>query len=72
MYVLQHADKPEIYHGLPNDPHISPLVSLWKGAFKPLALGAMGLTALAFFLHYLKVGPKEPHEDPESQPSKGK
>src|SRR5574340_154192 len=36
MYVLQHADMPEIYHGLPKDPHISPVVSLWKGIFKPL------------------------------------
>jgi len=63
MYVLKHADKPEIYHGLPADPSISPMVSLWKGALKPLALAAMGVTALAGVLHYLKVGPKEPLED---------
>jgi len=56
MYVLQHADRPEIYHGLPNDPSISPTVSLWKGAFKPLALLAMGMTALGGFFHYIKVG----------------
>ena len=64
MYVLKHADKPEIYHGLPADPSISPMVSFWKGAFKPVALAAMGLTALAGVLHYLKVGPKEPHDEP--------
>jgi formate dehydrogenase iron-sulfur subunit len=63
MYVLKHADKPQIYHNLPADPSISPMVSLWKGAFKPLALAAMGLTALAGVLHYLKVGPKEPHDE---------
>jgi len=63
MYVLQHADRPEIYHGLPKDPQISPLVSLWKGPFKPLALAAMGVTVLAGLLHYLKVGPKEPHAE---------
>ena len=28
VYVLQHADKPEIYSGLPKDPHISPTVEL--------------------------------------------
>jgi formate dehydrogenase iron-sulfur subunit len=39
------------------------MVSLWKGALKPLALAAMGVTALAGVLHYLKVGPKEPLED---------
>jgi formate dehydrogenase iron-sulfur subunit len=70
MYVLKHADKPEIYHGLPADPHISPMVSLWKGALKPLALFAMGATALAGVLHYLKVGPKEPHDDPPSPGSR--
>jgi formate dehydrogenase iron-sulfur subunit len=63
MYVLKHADKPEIYHGLPADPSISPMVSLWKGALKPIALAAMGVTALAGVIHYLKVGPKEPPED---------
>ncbi|MCE9570887.1 MAG: formate dehydrogenase subunit beta, partial [Rhodocyclales bacterium] len=36
MYVLHHADRPELYKGLPNDPSISPLVSLWKGFAKPL------------------------------------
>jgi formate dehydrogenase iron-sulfur subunit len=66
MYVLQHADRPEIYHNLPADPHISPLVSLWKGPFKPLALAAMGVTMLAGLLHYLKVGPKEPHGESQS------
>jgi formate dehydrogenase iron-sulfur subunit len=63
MYVLKHADKPEIYDGLPANPTISPMVAFWKGAFKPLALAAMGVTALAGVLHYLKVGPKEPHDD---------
>jgi len=64
MYVLKHADKPEIYANLPADPSISPMVSFWKSAFKPVALAAMGLTALAGVLHYLKVGPKEPHDEP--------
>ena len=41
MYVLQHADRPELY-GLPKDPQISPLVSLWKGIGKPLALAGAG------------------------------
>ncbi|HTS84744.1 MAG TPA: formate dehydrogenase subunit beta [Usitatibacter sp.] len=66
MYVLQHADQPELYHRLPKDPHISPLVNLWKGPFKPLALAAMGVTVLAGLLHYLKVGPKEPHGESQS------
>ncbi len=59
MYVLQHADQPQLYHGLPADPKISPLVSLWKGVLKPLSVLAMvGAVAGAFF-HYMKVGPDE-------------
>ena len=63
MYVLRHADKPEEYSGLPKDPSISPLVGLWKGAFKPLALLGMGVTALAGFFHYMKVGPNEVEDE---------
>jgi formate dehydrogenase iron-sulfur subunit len=66
MYVLKHADKPDIYHGLPADPHISPMVGLWKGALKPLALLVMGVTALAGFFHYVKVGPNDADADDES------
>ena len=62
MYVLQHADKPELY-GLPKDPKISPWVSLWKGAAKPIALLALGLAAVGTFFHYVKVGPNEVEED---------
>jgi formate dehydrogenase iron-sulfur subunit len=59
MYVLQHADKPELYHNLPSDPKISPWVSLWKGIAKPLlALGA-GIAVLGAFFHYITRGPKE-------------
>ncbi len=30
MYVLHHADQPELYHGLPKDPKIDTSVNLWK------------------------------------------
>jgi len=58
MYVLQHADQPQLY-GLPKDPTISPLVSLWKGVAKPIAMLALGVAAVGSFFHYLKVGPNE-------------
>jgi len=70
MYVLHHADQPSLYAGLPNQPTISPLVGLWKGVTKPLALLAMGAAVLAGFFHYVRVGPQlteedeEPHLDP--------
>ncbi|MNZ67638.1 Formate dehydrogenase-O iron-sulfur subunit [compost metagenome] len=66
MYVLHHADQPSLYAGLPDAPAISPLVSLWKGIAKPLALLAMGATVLAGFFHYVRVGPNrvDEEEDP--------
>jgi formate dehydrogenase iron-sulfur subunit len=69
MYVLQHADQPQLY-GLPREPAISPLVSLWKGVGKPLALLALGLAAVGSFFHYVKVGPNEVED--EAGPARGK
>ncbi|MGF6854984.1 formate dehydrogenase subunit beta [Paraburkholderia sp. CI3] len=66
MYVLHHADRPSLYHGLPDDPRISPLVSLWKGIAKPIALAIMGIAALAGFFHYTRVGPNEVSEADEA------
>ena len=66
MYVLHHADKPEIYCDLPANPHISPMVRIWKGAIKPLALGVMALTALVGFFHYIRVGRNETHASDEA------
>ena len=39
MYVLHHADQPQLYNDLAHDPHISPAVRLWKGLSKPTVLG---------------------------------
>lgn len=63
MYLLKHADRPGLYNDLPKDPSISPLVSLWKGAFKPLALLGIGLAAVAGFFHYVRVGPNNYEEE---------
>ena len=63
MYVLHHADRPELYNDLPKDPEISPAVSLWKGLFKPLATAALFFTGLAGFLHYVTVGPNRVDEE---------
>jgi formate dehydrogenase iron-sulfur subunit len=56
MYVLHHADQPQLYAGLPNEPRISPLVELWKGATKYAGLAAIGFAALVGFIHYSVVG----------------
>ncbi len=59
MYVLQHADKPEIYADLPKDPRISPLVVFWKGLTKYAGMAAMGTFAAVGVLHYLVSAPNE-------------
>lgn len=65
MYVLHHADRPELYSGLAKDPQISPLVSVWKGVTKPLAMIGIGIAALVGFFHYTRVGPNEVSEEDE-------
>ncbi|MQQ99833.1 formate dehydrogenase subunit beta [Glaciimonas soli] len=67
MYVLHHADKPSIYHKLPNNPHISYMVGFWKGFAKPLAVAGMAAAALAGFFHYTRVGPSEVSEEEEHE-----
>jgi formate dehydrogenase iron-sulfur subunit len=67
MYVLQHADQPQLYHGLPADPKISPMVSLWKGILKPLSTLAMLSAVAGAFFHYMKVGPIESEEEKAQQ-----
>jgi formate dehydrogenase iron-sulfur subunit len=57
MYVLHHADKPEVYAGLPNNPRISPIVELWKGVAKYAGLAVMGAFAAVGVLHHLVMGP---------------
>jgi formate dehydrogenase beta subunit len=62
LYVLKYADRPEEY-GLPKDPRIPWTVSLWKGPLKWLGNTIFFGGVLAAIIHYLKVGPKESHED---------
>ena len=53
FYVLQHADKPQLYSGLPADPSISEVVDVWKGPTKAIGLAAIGLAAAGSILHGL-------------------
>jgi formate dehydrogenase iron-sulfur subunit len=56
MYVLHHADKPEIYADLPKDPKISPIVEIWKGVTKYAGMAAIGAFAAIGFLHHMVSG----------------
>jgi formate dehydrogenase iron-sulfur subunit len=70
MYVLHHADKPEIYANLAKDPKISPLVNLWKGSAKIVGLAAMALFAAIGVVHYAVEGPNTVKPEDEENAEK--
>lgn len=70
MYVLHHADKPTLYHGLPKDPAISPTVEFWKGIWKPLAAVGFAVTFAASIFHYVGVGPNRAEKEDEEEADK--
>ena len=63
MYVLHHADRPTLYKGLPENPHISATVKLWKGLLKPLATFGIAAAVATGWLHYITVGPNKAEEE---------
>jgi formate dehydrogenase iron-sulfur subunit len=67
MYVLHHADKPEIYAGLPNNPKISPVVELWKGVTKYAGIGVIAAFAAIGFVHHIVNGPNRVSSEDESR-----
>jgi formate dehydrogenase iron-sulfur subunit len=67
MYVLHHADQPQLYAGLPKNPKISPLVNIWKGGFKIFGLATLAIAAVGGFFHYVTAGPDEVPPDEEEE-----
>jgi formate dehydrogenase iron-sulfur subunit len=67
MYVLHHADKPSIYAGLPDNPHISLFVQTWKGVMKPIAMLGLAFTAVVGFVHWIATGPNEVQPEDETK-----
>ncbi|MGE0737183.1 MAG: formate dehydrogenase subunit beta [Alphaproteobacteria bacterium] len=57
LYVLHHADKPEIYAGLPKNPVISPVVEIWKGLTKYAGLAAIAAFGVLGLAHYVIARP---------------
>lgn len=51
MYVLHHADRPQLYANLPQDPKISQVVELWKGLTKYTGMAVVGFAAMFAFVH---------------------
>jgi formate dehydrogenase beta subunit len=59
VYVLHDVTNPEVYGGLPKDPHIPWVVRLWKGPAKWIGNLAMLFGVVGVTLHYLRYGPKQ-------------
>jgi len=70
MYVLNHADKPSLYAGLPDNPRISPVIEAWKGATKIAGLAAIGFAAVFGVVHRLVAGPNAVTPDEEKAAAK--
>ena len=70
MYVLHHADQPQLYAGLAQNPRISPIVELWKGAAKYAGLAVLGLSVVAGALHHLLAGANCVSEEDEANADK--
>jgi formate dehydrogenase iron-sulfur subunit len=65
VFVLPHGNQPELY-GLPREPSISPMVSLWRSAFaRSVGVVTMVGVAVAGILHYMRHGPLEVPEEKE-------
>jgi formate dehydrogenase subunit gamma len=58
IYVLHHADRPELYGNLPKEPKIDPQIAFWKGPLKPIGGILFGLSLVSAAIHYLKAGPQ--------------
>jgi formate dehydrogenase beta subunit len=73
IYVLHDASNPELYGGLPKNPHVPLSVKLWKGPLKWFGNVAMIGGLIGLFVHYLRYGPKaREEEDMTAQPGGGK
>ena len=59
IYVLHDAKNPELYGGLPKDPHIPWSVRLWKTPLKWLGNLAIVGGIVGMALHYMRFGPKK-------------
>ncbi len=70
MYVLNHADQPTLYSGLPANPTIAPTVTLWKSIAKPLAMAGIAAAALGGLFHYVMKGPNEVSKEVEAEVEK--
>ena len=67
IYVLHDATQPEKYGGLPANPRIPLVYTVWKSILKPIGLFSVFLGVMGMALHYIGYGPKRAQPAPPRQ-----
>jgi len=71
IYVLHDATNPEAYGGLPKNPRIPIVYTLWKFALKPLGLFTVFAGVLGMFFNYVAFGPRRTVPQPPRKDENG-
>jgi formate dehydrogenase iron-sulfur subunit len=66
IYVLEFADRPELY-GLPKDPTVPRTITILKKVLKPLGSLAMAGALVGAVFHYLRFGRNEAPDMPKDE-----
>jgi hypothetical protein len=70
IYVLHNAAHPELYGGLPKDPHVPWTVKLWKGPIKWFGNVAMLGGLIGVVVHFMRYGRKRVEEVQDAERSR--
>jgi formate dehydrogenase beta subunit/formate dehydrogenase gamma subunit len=71
VYVLHHADRPELYGALPAAPRIDPQIAFWKGPLKWVGGLAFAASFAGAAIHYFRSGPRRTrHAAPAAAPAR--
>jgi len=71
IYVLHDANDPEAYGGLPKDPRIPIVYTVWKYLLKPIGLFAAFAGLVGIFFHYISFGPRRTLPQPPGKENDG-
>jgi formate dehydrogenase beta subunit len=71
IYVLHDAKNPEAYGGLPKNPRIPIVYTVWKYILKPISLFTVFAGAVGIFFHYVSYGPRRTLPQPPKKEEHG-
>ncbi|HWC19369.1 MAG TPA: formate dehydrogenase subunit beta [Terriglobales bacterium] len=71
IYVLHDSSNPEAYGGLPKNPRIPIVYTLWKHILKPIGLFSVFAGAIGIFFQYIGYGPRRTLPTPAKREEHG-